>query len=429
MPYGASKLARDDLDMPYGSFESLERELCALLAESVPVYMGAPLRLEEATARFGVLDGLGDGKTLMMYAAIYGDLASIDSFLRNAPTPGAPALDARCDYGWTALCYAVVAGQVGACAALLKAKASVSTKDEHGNTALHLAARTGAPNKNYPKIIEMLLEAGASISAVCDDGWLPMHEGCWSPPFHGNSSYKDLIVFQLLRAGSLSSIATVNDESSPLHLVCESSSNGVYGADIIQLLLAFGADANAVDTRGDHPLHLLVTRDGTSDMVSSLTSFKTLDFSPRRKNGETPLHMMPANINPTFEMLLQNGADVNAQDTSGNTPLHAFASQSQYLELNFPGRGIHDVGLYCCALLLANGADLDILNAGACTAFDEAVLAGDDDFVRLIRDEYTRRAERRDVCVAFASGLHDRLGNASCARVLDAEMVRMILQD
>ena len=52
---------------------------------------------------------------------------------------------------------------------LLIRGAHIDTRDEHGNTLLHLAARMG-----YPELTKELLEWGADVSTVNGDGQLPL---------------------------------------------------------------------------------------------------------------------------------------------------------------------------------------------------------------------------------------------------------------
>ena len=47
------------------------------------------------------------------------------------------------------------------------------------------------------------------------------------------------------------------------------------------------------------------------------------DVNAKNKDGDTPLHHAARNSNyNTVEVLLKNGADVNAKNKNGDTPLH-----------------------------------------------------------------------------------------------------------
>ena len=113
-------------------------------------------------------------------------------------------------------------------------------------------------------------------------------------------------------------------------------------------------------------------------------------------------------------LLLENGADVNEKATSGITPLHEAAR-----------RGFREV----VRLLIHKGADLQSQNIAGATAEDDATANGNVEIAVILRAEAERQAERLRVRqVAFAMGLHDRLGAGSIVRALDPEVLRIVLQ-
>lgn len=72
--------------------------------------------------------------------------------------------------GTTALMLASALGYRHMCSILIDAGAELNVKDHSGNTPLHLAAQ--GYGEQLP-VIEMLLERGADVSAVNDDGFTP----------------------------------------------------------------------------------------------------------------------------------------------------------------------------------------------------------------------------------------------------------------
>ncbi|MRR16331.1 MAG: hypothetical protein EG826_07730 [Deltaproteobacteria bacterium] len=121
--------------------------------------------------------------------------------------------------------------------------------------------------------------------------------------------------------------------------------------DGVALLLAGGGDVNAADNYGNTPL---------SDAVK-LGDVKTVAFlldhgalaNARDKNGKTPLHEFFSVSGPIYikhinrevdlpqiersiaEMLVANGADVNAADAKGRTPLAAAAGLGNMKAVEF----------------------------------------------------------------------------------------------
>lgn len=101
--------------------------------------------------------------------------------------------------------------------------------------------------------------------------------------------------------------------------------------DTISLLIAFGANPNAVDMDGVVPLHRAV-RTRSVDAVRALLSGGA-DFRKRNKSGSTPMHLAVQNTGRggsgapeakahqknIIEVLLKAGADLDDEDFQGKT--------------------------------------------------------------------------------------------------------------
>jgi len=208
---------------------------------------------------------------------------------------------------WTITLHdAAKAGLLGTLRILLDAGAEVDKVNDDGLTALNLAARNG-----HARIVEALLKAKATPNASRDVEWTPLHlairhnhdnicqllldygaspnpEGDDMPPplFDAVSFCQPSIVSALLTAGANPNIVEqVADDLrgfTVLHLAAE-----LGFTDIVKLLLAAGARADAVTSSDLLPLHQAAM------------------------NGHTD----------TVLLLLDAGSDINALNSQGVTPL------------------------------------------------------------------------------------------------------------
>jgi ankyrin repeat protein len=192
--------------------------------------------------------------------------------------------------GLTPLHLAVMAGKKDVAELLLANKADASAKDDVGRTPLHIAASSGSKT-----LIELLLANNADVNAT--ENWMPVRSVGYPPiPTH--------IVSKSSGTGW-----------TPLHEAAARNHK-----DVVQVLLANGADLNVRDSEyGDTPLHW-AAENGNRDVVELLLN-KGADVNNRDNLGETPLHVAALNgYKSVAELLLAHGADVNARDLAGCTP-------------------------------------------------------------------------------------------------------------
>jgi len=134
-----------------------------------------------------------------------------------------------------------------------------------------------------------------------------------------------------------------NSGATPLH---RPAAAGL--TNMVELLLANKADANAKDIGGATPL-MWAAANGRRDVAELLLANKA-EVNARDNNGETPLHEAAKDgYKDVAELLLANKADVNAKANDGATPLEwaAATGREGLVELlrqhgGLPGTTIHE---------------------------------------------------------------------------------------
>ena len=220
----------------------------------------------------------------------------------------------------------------------------VNKQDKVNDTPLHLAIR-----RNQPRLARILLENGADANAENNEGMTPLQ-------ILSESNTEDegnvLNLAQLLKYGAeVNRRDKAND--TPLHLAIRGNMSRLSG-----ILLKHGADTNAENNESMTPLQILLERYYTNDEcnildLTSLLLDKGAEVNRRDKANDTLLHMaIRRNRFKIAETLIKRGADANAENDKGVTPLHMLSeSQSPYND--------EDKNLNLVLLLLKNGAEVN----------------------------------------------------------------------
>ncbi len=155
--------------------------------------------------------------------------------------------------------------------------------------------------------------------------------------------------------------------------------------EMAQYLLSRGADINAVDSSAATAFHLAVMNEN-SRMAYFLIG-KGAKINTMTNDRVTPLHF--ARDPELSRFLIDNGADVNAGDKWGNTPLHyvPYGFCSLCFNENYP------VKRELTALLLSKGASINAKNLDNQTPLHGAATYG---YVHLTR-YFLQRGAKADV--------------------------------
>jgi hypothetical protein len=195
---------------------------------------------------------------------------------------------------------------------------------------------------HHAEELSRLYAAGADDRASRFWLWCAMH-----PTIH------DSIAVRIIASHG----ADLNDTSyggmTPLTEACLYGENGSIGT--VPILLEYGADPNIPDLRdGNTPLHLI---DGKFPQFMMLLLIHGANPNARNKYGDTPLHYASSSTK-LVTILLAHGVFIDARNNKGETPLWDAASGNQSSNV--------------VSLLLDAGADPYIQANDGRTAFDVA---------------------------------------------------------
>jgi hypothetical protein len=206
---------------------------------------------------------------------------------------------------------------------------------------------------------------------------------------------------------------------------------------LVKRLLELGADPNAATgAYGERTVLHMASLHNQSEIVGMLIGAGVSLEHKDTIYGWTALHIAVGTgfftQHKTVRMLIAKGANVNATDHDGRTPLH--------IALEYFGTRNHRRLL---EVLLAGGADLSAKTVDGMYPdasyveqwrpdWDSDEHEGSDEDERRLRDLKTlldeERLRRGARGLAFAMGQHERLGVKSWVQYLEPDVVRMVMQ-
>ncbi|XP_067648871.1 ankyrin repeat domain-containing protein 50-like [Haliotis asinina] len=313
-----------------------------------------------------------DGNNALHFACRGGHLDVVKYLLSHTSVD----INRNGNMGRTPLMVAVIYGYRDVCELLMQNGADVSHVDDNGDNVLHLACKGGQMD-----VVKYLLsQASVDINTRGKGALTPLMVAV---------TYGHNDVFKFLMRNGANASQVDDYGNNVLHLACRSREMDVVKyllsqtsvdinrkgdkgrtplmvaviykyRDVFEFLMQNGADVSQVDDKGDNVLHCACLH-GQLGVVKHLLSQTNIEINRRGKDGRTPLMVaVIQGLRYVMELLIRNGADVSQVDEEGNNVLH--------LACKF---GLLDVVEY---LLSQNSVDINTRGRGAMTPLMMAVV-------------------------------------------------------
>lgn len=268
------------------------------------------------------------------------------------------------DNGMTAIFFATKYGHLKMADTLFRNGAKIRVKDDRGHTPLHWVSM----NADRKESVKWLIDRGADVNAESKDGTTPLHQAA----SFGQNEIATILIHAganvdprnrrgetpLMLAGSPETAKALLAAGAKLNAVNKVGKNALTHAmyrnpDVAIFLIRKGIDFKKKDRLGKTALHEAI-RQGHSKLITLLIekgailegkngNEDTILTCAARKGDAAILRMIlgsgisksilrdfkkkallyAALTNPdTVKLLLSNGAEINARDSKGYTPIH-----------------------------------------------------------------------------------------------------------
>ncbi|KAM4612398.1 ankyrin-2b [Polymixia lowei] len=292
-----------------------------------------------------------DSNTSFLRAARAGNIDKVLEYLK-----GGVDISTCNQNGLNALHLAAKEGHVDLVQELLDRGSAVDSATKKGNTALHIASLAG-----QAEVVKILVKRGADINSQSQNGFTPLYMAA-------QENHLDVVRY-LLENGGNQSTAT-EDGFTPLAIALQQGHN-----QVVSILLendtkgkvrlpALHIAARKDDTKS---AALLLQNDHNADVQSKMMVNRTTENG---KSGFTPLHIAAhyGNVN-VATLLLNRGAAVDFTARNGITPLHVASKRGNTNMVR---------------LLLDRGSQIDAKTRDGLTPLHCAARSGHDPAVELL---------------------------------------------
>ncbi|MHB1000839.1 MAG: ankyrin repeat domain-containing protein [Armatimonadota bacterium] len=304
----------------------------------------------------------------MLKSAGEGNFGDVYGLLDKHPN----LVNASDNSGYTPLLNAILGHHADMATYLIGKRADVNAKDKFGHTPFSLSfaqyindKRDGKPGDM--KLLKLLIENGADINVKGIDDETPLHMAA-------RTNQNDAA--RLLIDNGADTNALDSKHQTPLLLVLSNNNE-----TLAEILIEKGADVKASDEDGKTAL-LLASGKGNPGIISLLIS-KGGDINAKDNNGYTPLLVSIKNGNiDIVELLIEKGADVKVKNKDGNTPLHYAAygvlcdTDVSFKEEKITTQNTYKNNPSLVLQLIDKGADINASNAIGETPLHNAAKIG-----------------------------------------------------